>query len=48
MAKRRELGRMSLDERRMAIITAVTVALWVTQSLHGMPPGFRPSAHSSR
>lgn len=36
MAKRRELGRMSLDERRMAIITAVTVALWVTQSLHGM------------
>lgn len=36
MAKRRELGRMSLDERRMAIITTVTVALWVTQSLHGM------------
>lgn len=36
MAKRRELGRMSLDERRMAVITAVTVLLWVTQSLHGM------------
>ena len=36
MAKRRELGRLSLDERRMAIITAATVLLWVTQSLHGM------------
>ncbi|MEI3376559.1 MAG: SLC13 family permease [Coriobacteriales bacterium] len=36
MAKRRELGSMSLDERRMSIITAVTVLLWVTQSLHGM------------
>lgn len=36
MTKRRELGCMSLDERRMAIVTAVTVLLWVTQGLHGM------------
>lgn len=37
LEKRRELGRMSLDERRMAIITAATVLLWVTQGLHGIP-----------
>lgn len=37
VAKSRALGPMSLDERRMAAITAVTVAVWVTQGVHGIP-----------
>ena len=37
VAKSRALGPMSLDERRMAIIIAVTVAIWVTQGIHGIP-----------
>lgn len=37
MAKRRELGRLDHNERRMAIITCATVLVWVTQGIHGLP-----------
>ncbi len=34
--QRAELGKMSISEKQMAIIIVVTVAFWVTQSLHGI------------
>lgn len=37
MKKRRELGPMSASEKRMAVITALTVLLWITQGIHGIP-----------
>lgn len=36
LERKQALGRMSMDERRMAVITAATVLLWITQGIHGI------------